>query len=78
MKCYLCSTQEGIATEAVATCRFCGVALCVRHHIEAVETTQGGMRYTCNHTVATAEGLESAKQVLERLVGWPSDVPVGM
>ena len=27
---------------------------------------KSGPHYTCNHTVATAEGLERAKQALER------------
>ena len=50
MDCYVCAC-EGEENKAVALCRHCSVALCMKH-LEALQThTQGGMIYGCNHGV---------------------------
>lgn len=52
MKCYVCMMTHGMAKDSVGVCRFCQVGLCLDHWIEATEATQGGIHYTCNHSLA--------------------------
>ncbi len=50
MDCYVCAC-EGEEKKAVALCRHCSVALCMKHLAELQTHNQGGMRYTCDHSV---------------------------
>lgn len=64
MKCYVCSTEDGVVRDAVGSCRSCYVALCVEHYGDAAGVTQGGMRYTCDHHVASADEVATAQAAL--------------
>ena len=50
MDCYVCAC-EGEEKKAVALCRHCSVALCMKHLEELQTHNQGGMRYTGDHSV---------------------------
>lgn len=47
MHCYMCAI-EGTQQNAVATCKFCSVGLCLEHVAEDYAEPYP-MRYTCNH-----------------------------
>lgn len=63
MICYMCDAQHR-ATEAVAICRHCGIALC-REHVDAAllaERPAGLVRLGCIHNpLATARRRESIR-----------------
>ena len=61
MDCFECAVK-GEAVAAVATCRHCGVGLCLDHLREAQSYTVAGMHYGCPHDL-TAE-LQASKRVM--------------
>ena len=48
MDCYVCAC-EGEEKKAVALCRHCSVALCMKHFAELQTHRPGGMNYSCDH-----------------------------
>lgn len=66
MKCYICGVKEGVVRDTVGVCRFCNVGLCLDHFIQAANVTQGGMRYTCDHSLPTPAEVSKAKAALAR------------
>jgi hypothetical protein len=69
MNCYMCDGADR-ATEAVAICRNCGIALCREHIDEALtaERPTGLVRVGCVHNpIGTARRRESIR-ALESLL----------
>lgn len=58
MDCYECAIT-GRTVAAVATCRTCGVGLCLEHLAEAQRHRPGGTSYGCPHDLSAA-GRRSA------------------
>ncbi len=50
MDCYVCACDDE-EKKAVALCRHCSVALCMKHLEELQIVSPGGMRYSCNHSM---------------------------
>ena len=48
MICYI-HAREGLEVQAVATCRNCGVGVCLEHMAEIEERKPGGVEYGCPH-----------------------------
>ena len=48
MNCYECTIQ-GEAVAAVASCKHCGVAMCLEHLRMAQDYRVGGTTYGCRH-----------------------------
>lgn len=48
MNCYVCAVA-GASVPAVATCRHCGVGLCLEHFGAEVDYETYGIHYTCQH-----------------------------
>jgi len=44
------AAQSGAASQYVAVCKCCGIALTPADVVELAKQGQGGMRYGCNHT----------------------------
>jgi hypothetical protein len=53
MDCYECAIR-GEAVAAVATCRHCGVGLCLEHLAEAQAYRVGGTLFGCPHDLRLA------------------------
>ncbi len=51
MSCYECAL-EGREAASVATCRHCGVALCLEHLRSTREHRVGGTLYGCPHDLS--------------------------
>lgn len=58
MDCYVCAC-DGKEERAVALCPFCSVGLCMKHLADVQTHTQGGMRYSCNHSLPQPAKVES-------------------
>ena len=53
MDCYECAIT-GRTVAAVATCRTCGVGLCLDHLADAQRYLPGGTTYGCHHDLSAA------------------------
>ena len=62
MDCYECALQER-AVAAVATCRNCGVGLCLEHLAAAHDYRPGGTLYGCPHDLSAAGRRRAAARV---------------
>jgi hypothetical protein len=59
MNCYECAIR-GETVAAVATCRNCGVGLCLEHLAEAQSYRVGGTLYACPHDLRAAQRVLAA------------------
>jgi hypothetical protein len=64
MECYECAIR-GEAVAAIATCRYCGVGLCLEHLAEAQRHRPGGTLFGCPHDLNAA----GRSRELARIVG---------
>ena len=62
MSCYECATQ-GESVAAVAICKHCGVAMCLKHFRMAQDYRVGGTTYGCRHNESTKPRGGVAKRV---------------
>ena len=56
MDCFECAVK-GEAVAAVATCRHCGVGLCLDHLIDAHSYRVGGTTFGCPHEIPSVKPM---------------------
>lgn len=59
MNCYECALR-GESVAAVATCRHCGVGMCLEHLRKAQSYRVGGTLWGCPHDLSAAAMMHSA------------------
>jgi hypothetical protein len=64
MICYV-HAREGLAVHAVATCKSCGVGVCLEHLTEMQANRPGGMEIGCSHVLPQPSDIGTPRPRIE-------------